>query len=77
MPALHAWVLWEGKVTGMAANVGGFSPWPCPVRYLPSYLLYYFVLLCFIMLLLHSHLFCSFVKPANNVFSLGGLTISE
>lgn len=77
-PALHAWLLREGKVTGMAAKAGGFSPWLRPVRCLLGYLLYYFVLLWFIMLLLlHSHLFCGSVKPANNVFSLGGLATSE
>lgn len=77
VPARDARVLREGKVMGMAGNVGGFSPRPRPVRYLSSYLLYYFALLCFITRLLHSHLFCSFVKPANNVFALGGLTILE
>lgn len=76
-PALHAWLLREGKVTEMAAKAGGFSPWLRPVRCLLSYLLYYFVLLRFITLLLHSHLFRGSVKPANNVFSLGGLTTSE
>lgn len=76
-PALHAWLMREGKVTGMAASAGGFSPWLRPVRCLLSYLLYYFVLLWFITLLLHSHLFRGSVKPANNVFSLGGLTTSE
>lgn len=75
-PALHAWALREGKVTGMDASAGGFSPWPRPDRYLPSCLLCYFVLLWFITLLLYSHLFCSLAKPANNGFSLARPTAS-
>lgn len=76
MPALHARALQEGKVPGMAASAGGFSPRPRPDRYLPSCLLCYFVLLWVIALLLYSHLFCSLVKPASNVFSLARLTTS-
>jgi len=67
---------------GRDGHGGGCQRWrvsstATSLRHLASCLLYYFVLLHFIMLLLCSHLFCSFVKPASNLFSLGGLTISE
>lgn len=43
MPALHARVLREGKVMGMAASTEGFSLWPRPVRHLHQTLQHDFV----------------------------------